>query len=337
NHCWNILRRGGFRHATAVRRRRRLPGELIAGSPVVLLWMVLGVTSWCVELPAWVAAPDRAPLAESQCKPLGYEEFNGDWQASGRLGGAGVAHRSLEVIPCPPCPGHPLGTDGRNRDLLRLIHHANRAYFPWILLVPVITVIFGAALGVGSRFPFQWRWIRPVCDGISQLLGSIPRLLGVLLVLSALGRISQAGGYTAAKLWIVTAIFFIPKISERIKARIQTLQKESFIEALQSLGLTTRVIVFRHILLANCGKQMVIDGTNMLAQAFLMEALLSYLGFGIQSPAHSLATVAADNLRFFMRGSFSTVLYPMLVLIMYMFGLFLFGDGLARLWRQPLR
>src|SRR5205809_7496207 len=172
----------------------------------------------------------------------------------------------------PFTSGHLLGTDFLGRDLQARLILGIQAYFLPGLLAITISVVGGSVLGILAGY--RGGWFDTIITYFDNLLDSFPRLVLILLVIAAF----KADIYYVMG---VVGITGAPAIASLIAGKIQFLRTKSFIEAAHVLGLSTRVIVVKHILWYNCAPLLIIQATLGMGEAILVETSLSYLGFGV--------------------------------------------------------
>jgi len=118
--------------------------------------------------------------------------------------------------------------------------------------------------------------------------------LPLLLVLSALlrdpevavGRWAQGVFGDAASVFIIiTILVFFGWLgtARLVRGSILSLREMDYATAAQALGATDFRIMFRH-LVPNTMAPLIVQATLQVGQAILVEAALSFLGFGIQPP-----------------------------------------------------
>src|SRR2546426_835123 len=186
-----------------------------------------------------------------------------------------VRPASMARLNAPPGPGHALGTDFLGRDMLSRLILGIQAYFLPGLLAVATSLALGATLGVVAGY--RNGHAEALVTYLSNLVDSFPRLVLILLVIAAF----RADIYYVM---LVVGITGAPAIASLIAGKIQFLRTKSFIEAAHVLGLSTRVIVAKHILWYNCAPLLIIQATLGMGEAILVETSLSYLGFGVQEP-----------------------------------------------------
>ncbi|MER3537274.1 MAG: peptide ABC transporter permease [Thermus sp.] len=131
---------------------------------------------------------------------------------------------------------------------------------------------------------------------ISRLIDfmlTIPTL-PLLLVLSALlrdpqvkvGQWAQGVFGDAASVFIIIAILVLfgwLGTARLVRGNILSLREQDYATAAQALGASDRRIMFRH-LVPNTLAPLIVQATLQIGGAILVEAALSFLGFGIQPP-----------------------------------------------------
>ncbi len=148
---------------------------------------------------------------------------------------------------------------------------------------------------------------------ISRLIDFMLTLPGlpILLVLSALLRDPRAqfGQWTQALFGEASSVFIIIFIlvlfgwittARLVRASMLSLREQDFTTAAIALGTPQWQIVFKH-LVPNAIAPIIVEGTLQVGYAILIEAALSFLGFGIQPPVSTWGNMLnnAQNYIFF--------------------------------------
>jgi len=211
-----------------------------------------------------------------------------------------------------------LGTDKYGRDMLSRLLLGVRISLLTGLIAVLISLTIGIFLGAIAGY-FGGR----VDDLIMLLINtvwSIPTLLLVFAIVLALGRgigiIFLAVGLT---MWV--------DVARIVRGQVMSFRKVQFVEAAQSLGFSTARILGRHIIPNILGPIMVIAAANF-ATAILIEAGLSYLGFGIQPPTPSWGTMLNENYGYAIGGHPFLALVPALAIMLMVLAFNLIGNGL---------
>lgn len=213
---------------------------------------------------------------------------------------------------------HPLGTDALGRDLWSRIVWGLRTS----LLVAVPAVILGAGFGV---------WIGTVAGYFGGIVGTIlMRLTDVqmafpfIILAIAVLSVAQPGPVI---LVIVLSLSAWP-IYARVTRSIVIVDSQSeYVLAARSMGASHLRIILRY-LLRNLVVSIAVLSTLDVATMIVLEALLSFLGMGIQPPTPSLGNIMADGREYLALGTWWITTLPGVAILFTLLGLNLLGDGL---------
>jgi len=222
---------------------------------------------------------------------------------------------------------HLLGTDGQGRATLSpLIYGARVAVVVGIGAVAISETI-GALIGLVSGFyggAFDKLFQRLV-----DIFQSLPPLILLITVLGLLG----------SGLWsMVLAIGVIsgPTGSRIIRGQVLALRSRPFIEASRVLGATNRRLIFRHVL-PNVLPLIILGASVRIGAVVLLEASLSFLGFGLPPPFPSWGQMLTLDGREYMRRQPGLAIYPGLAIGLAVFSFNVFGDALRDVLDPRLR
>jgi peptide/nickel transport system permease protein len=185
-----------------------------------------------------------------------------------------------------PSWDHWLGTDQFGRDVLSRLIWGSRNSLIFGLLAPALAALFGTLLGVTAGYfgGLPDRLISRLVD----LLLAFPELLLAIIISAALG-----GGFW--NIVIVLTFAFIPGFARVARAQTLAVKQEPYIEAATAVGVTTPVIILRHVV-PNIAAPIVVLMTLWTASAIRLEASLSFLGLGTQPPNPSWGNIIRDGL-----------------------------------------
>lgn len=178
----------------------------------------------------------------------------------------------------PPMTGqHYLGTDPLGRDIAARLFTAGRIS----LLVGFIAMVLATLVGtlVGVIAGYRGGWISAVLLRTVDGFLSFPSIF-LLLALSAALKPS------AMMITVIIAITGWMEVARIVEAEVRSLKEREFVLAGRMLGLSRAHIMFREIL-PNVTGPIIVAATLTVARAILLEAYVSFLGFGIQPPLPS--------------------------------------------------
>jgi peptide/nickel transport system permease protein len=219
----------------------------------------------------------------------------------------------------PGTPGHILGTQDIGRDLLAdLMRGVQRSTFialSFVVLAGVAGVLIGAVAGYFGRF------IDNALMRLVDLVLTIPSLVIIALVAS---NFPQARTPIGVALFI--AAFGWMDLARILRGQFLSLREREFVEAAHALGASNGRIIFRHLIPNSLGP-IIVWSTLGAATSVILEASLTYLGYGVSGTDTSLGRLVTDG-----AGAASTrpwlFYYPGLVLLLIVLSINLIGDGI---------
>jgi peptide/nickel transport system permease protein len=169
-----------------------------------------------------------------------------------------------------PTSAHLLGTDSYGRDVLSRLIYGGRVS----LSVGIVAVIIaqGIAVVLGSIAGYYGGGSDWIVMRLVDVVMAFPWLIMVIMMVSLLGP-----SVFNAMIAIGILGWTIP--TRLVRGQILAIRETDYILAARSVGVPSRRIIFRHILPGVVGP-LVVSATFLVAGAILIEAGLSFLGWG---------------------------------------------------------
>lgn len=174
----------------------------------------------------------------------------------------------------PPSAAHLLGTDSTGRDALTRLLYGGRVSLTVAFVSVIIYMVLGTAIGAAAGF------FGGVVDSVLMRLGDIVLAFPFLPLLLTIVAIRGAGITNM----IGAIIFLYWTIPARlVRGEFLSLREREYVQAAQAMGAPSVRIIWRH-LLPNSLAPLIINATLDVAGVILIEAFLSFLGFGVPDP-----------------------------------------------------
>jgi peptide/nickel transport system permease protein len=216
----------------------------------------------------------------------------------------------------PGTAGHLLGTDDLGRDVLSRIIFGIRASLEVGLLAVFTALVVGVPLGLAAGY---FRAVDAVISRFTDLLLAFP----FLILAVGLAAIRGASLSNAA---VAIGIAQIPGVIRVIRSDTLRLKSLDFVAAAVVDGASDLWVLTRHIL-PNATSVILVQATVTLPVAILGEAVLSFLGLGIQPPSPSLGTMLATAQQFAAKAPWAAT-FPGVAIMVLALTFNVFGDAL---------
>ncbi|SCW66486.1 peptide/nickel transport system permease protein [Rhizobium mongolense subsp. loessense] len=178
----------------------------------------------------------------------------------------------------PPLTGyHIFGTDPLGRDIAARLFMAGRISLLVGFFAMLLSTLIGTVIGVCAGY-YGGRVGAALMRFVDAFL-SFPSIF-LLLALAAFIKPSPF------MITVIIAVTSWMEISRIVEAEVRSLRERDFVLAARMLGLSNSWIMFRE-LLPNAIGPIIVAATLTVARAILLEAYVSFLGYGIQPPLPS--------------------------------------------------
>ncbi|MFZ1726990.1 MAG: ABC transporter permease [Albidovulum sp.] len=228
--------------------------------------------------------PD-AVMAEAAAGTVGGQGIEKGWMLWPPIPYSYKTINNVGTAPSAPDLDHWLGTDDTTRDVLARIIYGFRLSIVFTLIVTSISSLIGIAAGAVQGY--FGGWVDLVFQRLLEIWGSTPGLYVIIILFAILGR-------SFGLLVFVTILFGWPALVGVVRAEFLRARNFEYVRAARALGVSDRVIMFRHIL----PNAMVATLTFMpfiVTGAIGGLAALDYLGYGLPSSLPSLGELSLQG------------------------------------------
>ncbi len=223
----------------------------------------------------------------------------------------------FDAILAGPSREHLLGTDELGRDTLSRIIWGARASIQAGFFATVLAM--AVAVPIGLIGGYYRGWLDTVIARVTDVLLAFPFLILAVGLAAILGP-------SLLNATLALGIAAIPGLIRIARGETLALREEDYVRAAVANGANDAVIIGRHIL-PNMTSTLLVQATVTIPAAIIGEAVLSFLGLGVQPPTPSWG-VMLNAAQPYLNEAPRLAVFPGLAIVIVALAFNLLGDGL---------
>jgi ABC-type dipeptide/oligopeptide/nickel transport system permease subunit len=212
---------------------------------------------------------------------------------------------------------HLLGTDPLGHDIWSQIVFGARASMEAGVLSTLLALVIAVPIGLIAGY--YRGWIDPVIARLTDVLLAFPFLILAVGLAAILGA-------SLRNAILALGIGAVPGLIRIARGEALALREEDYVRAAIANGARDTTILFRHIL-PNMMSTLIVQATVTIPLAIIGEAVLSFLGLGVQPPATSWG-VQLNAAQDYLTEAPRLAVYPGVAIVLASLAFNLLGDGL---------
>ena len=216
-----------------------------------------------------------------------------------------------------PSHQHLLGTDELGRDVLSRIIWGSRASIQAGVLATLLAMAI--AIPIGLVAGYYRGWIDPVIARMTDVVLAFPFLVLAVGLAAILGP-------SLLNATIALGVGAAPGLVRIARGETLALREEDYVRAAVANGASDARILSRHIV-PNMLSTLIVQATVTIPAAIIGEAVLSFLGLGVQPPTASWGVMLADAQSYVGQAP-RLAIFPGLAVFFCSLSFNLLGDGL---------
>ncbi len=217
----------------------------------------------------------------------------------------------------PPSGAHLLGTDDLGRDVLARIAYGARVSLEAGVLSTLLAMVIGIPIGLVAGY------YRRVLDPIVMRLVDV--VLAFPFLVFAVGMAAILGP-SLRNVVISLGVSQLPGIIRITRGEVLVIAQMDYVSAAVADGAGDGRIMFRYVL-PGATSALIVQATVAIPTAIIGEAVLSFLGLGVQPPTPSWGVILTSAQQFLDQAPWLAI-WPGLMIALATLGFNLLGDGM---------
>jgi len=229
----------------------------------------------------------------------------------------GPGETDFNALLAPPSAQHLLGTDELGRDVLSRIIWGSRASIEAGVMATLLAMLVAVPIGILGGY-YRGK-VDAVIARVTDVLLAFPFLIVAVGLAAILGP-------SLTNATIALGIGAAPALIRIARGETLALREEDYVRAAVANGASDGRIILRHVL-PNMSSTLIVQATVLIPAAIIGEAVLSFLGLGVQPPTPSWGVMLADAQSYLSEAP-RLAIFPGLAIFFCSLSFNLLGDGL---------
>lgn len=219
---------------------------------------------------------------------------------------------------------HPFGTDQYGQDMMTRVMFGGRLSLVLAFFSAFITILTGTL--IGSVSGYIGGWIDHALMRFTEMIHVLP-LIPVLIAFSAI----FTRGLDPMDRMITTmgiyGLLSYPSLARLVRGQILLHKKNEFMNAAELLGLSKSSKIFKH-LLPNVFGIIIASSAGIIANALLIEVMLSFVGLGFPAPTPTWGNLIPNIRSAGISAYYWMWFFPVTLISLTVISINLMGEGL---------